>query len=149
MAFGILLLGILYILMGLFQFLWGMGASGVGGFSWLTGILFSQGMQDFGGSTFWGGIWGMAGGVFQLVVGVGLLMRQKWAYYLAWIGAILAVVGPLLALFTGNFWAIFALIIPGIVLWYLSADKDVKRTFRIGSYAQGAITKTPTTTPRP
>jgi hypothetical protein len=139
MAFGVLLLGILYIVLGLFQFLWGLGVTGFGGLSWITGWLFSQNIENFGGAAFWGGIWGMVGGVFQMVIGGGLLGRKKWAYLLAWIGAALAVLGPIISLISGNFWSIFALIIPGIIFWYLSMDKDVKRTFRVGEYAQTSV----------
>jgi fatty acid desaturase len=131
MAFGIVVLATLYLVMGTFQILWGIGASTVGSLSWLSGLLFSQNMREWGGQAFWGGVWGVGGGMLQLITAFGLFARQKWAWLLAWISAAIGVFGPLMALFGGNFWAIFGLIIPGIIFGYLTFNKNVRRTFGV------------------
>ena len=130
MAIGILVLGVLYVLMGLFNILWGIGVTGFGSLSWLSGLLLSQDMQEWGGSTFWGGLLGIGGGILQIITAFGLFARRHWGWLLAWLSVAVSLIGPLLSLFNGNLWAILGLIIPGIIFWYLSFDDDVKRTFR-------------------
>lgn len=129
MPLGIIILGIFALIGGFFSILWGLGLSGLGGLSWLSGLLFSQGLQSWGGNAFVAGMWSMVVGIVQIVTGVGLFARQKWAWMLALISAGLALITPLIALFTGNLWALFGLIIPGIIFYYLLADDDVKQAF--------------------
>ena len=88
MPFGILVLGILMLLGGLFSLLWGLGLSGVGGLSWLTGLIFSDSIQNWGGSAFWGGLWSMFVGVLQIVTAFGLFARKQWAWLLALISVL-------------------------------------------------------------
>lgn len=130
MPFGILVLGILMLLGGIFSLLWGLGLSGVGGLSWLTGLIFSDSIQSWGGSAFWGGIWSMIIGVVEIVTAFGLFARKQWAWVLALISAGLSMIGPLLGLFNGSFfWSLIGLIIPAAIFFYLLWDKDVKRAF--------------------
>lgn len=129
MPFGIIILGTFAIIGGIFSLLWGLGLSGVGGMSWLTGLLFSEGLQSWGGNSFGAGLWSMFVGLMQIVTGIGLFARQKWAWLLALIVAGFSLLTPLYALFTGNFWALWGLIIPGVIFYYLLADADVKRAF--------------------
>ncbi len=129
MPLGIIILGTFAIIGGIFSILWGIGLSGAGGMSWLTGLLFSQGLQSWGGSAFWAGLWSMVIGVVQVVTGFGLFGRKKWAWMLALIAAALALITPLVAIFSGNLWALWGLIIPGVIFYYLLADSDVKRAF--------------------
>jgi hypothetical protein len=129
MPLGIIILGIFAIIGGIFSLFWGFGLSGIGGVSWLTGLLFSQGLQSWGGSAFWAGLWSIVVGTVQIITGIGLFARQKWAWMLALIAAALALITPLVALFGGNLWALWGLIIPGIIFYYLLADSDVKRAF--------------------
>ncbi|NJM09038.1 hypothetical protein HC891_26835 [Candidatus Gracilibacteria bacterium] len=56
MLFGIILLGILSLMLGGFNVLWGLGLSGVGGLSWLTGLFFSDNVQSWGGNAFGAGL---------------------------------------------------------------------------------------------
>jgi hypothetical protein len=132
MPFGIIILGTLAIIGGIFSLLWGLGLSGFGGMSWLTGLLFSQGLESWGGNAFGAGLWSMLVGVVQIVTGFGLFARQRWAWLLALIAAGLALLTPLFALLSGNLWALWGLIIPGIIFYYLLADSDVKRAFGRG-----------------
>jgi hypothetical protein len=129
MPIGVVLLALFAIIGGVFSIIWGLALSGTGGASWLTGILFSDGLRSWGGNAFNAGLWSMAIGVLQLVTGFGLFARQRWAWLLALIAAALAVITPLMALFSGNPWALFGLIIPGLIFYYLLADNSVKRAF--------------------
>lgn len=129
MPIGIAILATFAIIGGIFNLLWGTALSGVGGFSWLTGFLFSAGLESWGGNAFGAGLWSIVIGLVQLITGFGLFRRQKWAWLLALISSALALLTPLYALFSGNLWALWGLIIPGVIFYYLLADNDVKRAF--------------------
>lgn len=129
MPLGIMILGVFALVGGFFSIIWGLGLSGIGGMSWLTGLLFSDNIQSWGGNAFGAGMWSILVGMLQVVTGFGLFARQKWAWLLALISAGMALLTPLFALFTGNLWALWGLIIPGVIFYYLLADADVKRAF--------------------
>lgn len=132
MPAGIVVLAILYIIGGILSLVWGVVAISVGSVSWITGLLFSSTMREFGGSAFWGGFWGIGSAILNFAVGFGLFARQKWAYILAWIAAAFSLVGPIAGLLGGNFWALFGLIIPGAIFSYLTFNENVKQTFGRG-----------------
>jgi hypothetical protein len=84
-------------------------------------------------------------GIVQIVTGVGLFPRQRWAWVLALLSAALSLLIPLYPLFTGNLWALWGLIIPGIIFHYLLTDSDVKRALgacrlpsSVGTFAREA-----------
>lgn len=129
MPLGIIIIGILTLISGLFSILWGLALGGFGGASWLTGLIFSDSIQAWGGSTVGAGLWSIVVGSVQIVTAFGLFARKTWAWMLALIGAGAALITPLIALFTGNFWSIFGLIIPGLIFFYLLRDDDVQRAF--------------------
>jgi hypothetical protein len=129
MPFGIILLGILSLLLGGFNLLWGMGLSGVGGVTWLTGLFFSNDVRSWGGSHFTAGLWAMFLGLVQIVTGFGLFGRQKWAWLLTLIAAAFSLVTGLIGVFNGSFWSLLGMILPGIIFFYLLRDNDVKRAF--------------------
>src|SRR5215467_13032671 len=103
MPVGIIILAILSIVLGLFDILWGGILAGVGGLSWLTGLLaFEQTVRAWGGNAFIGGILGIIVGVVQIGVGFGLLSRQSWAWWLAVISTGVSLIHPIVGLLNGN-----------------------------------------------
>jgi uncharacterized membrane protein (DUF2068 family) len=125
---GVTILGVLTILAGIWGILWGLAVTGFGGLSWLTGAVFSQYLQSWGGAAFWAGLLTMAVGVLQLITAGGLFGLKSWAWLLAAIGAGLTILSPILGILNGSFWSLFGLIIPGIILFYLMSA-DVRRAF--------------------
>ena len=128
--FGIVLLGLFMLLGGIFSILWGLGLSGIGGMSWLTGLIFSDSVQAWGSTAFGAGLWTLLVGIVEVATAFGLWMRQRWAWLVALISAGLSLIGPLIGLINGSFWSLLGLIIPGIIIFYLLADDDVQRAFR-------------------
>jgi hypothetical protein len=127
---GMIVLAILSILSGLWGILWGMIMAGVGGVGWLGGLLSMEStIRAWGGSAFGGGLLGMITGVVQIIVGFGLFGRQKWAWLLAAISAAFSLINPVMGLLNGNFWAIFGLVIPGLIFYYITRP-DVRNAFR-------------------
>ncbi len=132
MPVGIFVLGLLMLIGGFFNLFWGAALSTLGGASWLTGLVFSDSIQTWGGSAFASGVASLLVGVVQLVTAVGLFARQRWAWLVALISSALALITPLIGLTRGSFWSIFGIIIPGLIVFYLLRDRDVKRAFRLG-----------------
>ena len=130
MPLGIRILGVLMLIGGIFSILWGAALSTMGGASWLTGLVFSDTIQAWGGSAFASGMWSLVIGVVQIITAIGLFARQRWAWFIALIGTALALITPLVGLIHGSFWSIFGLIIPGLIFFYLLGDQDVRRAFR-------------------
>jgi hypothetical protein len=123
---GVKVLAILSILGGIFGFLWSLFLSGLGGISWFAVlVVFEQAVREWGGGKFWGGLLGMVTGVLQVIVGFGLLTGKRWAWLLAAISAGLSLVHPLFGLLHGDFAAIFGLIIPGLIFYYLTRPESV------------------------
>jgi hypothetical protein len=129
MPVGIVILGSLMLLGGLFSIVWGIGLSSAGGLSWLTGLFFSDSIQAWGGNAVGAGMWSVLVGIVQVITAFGLFAQQRWAWFLALIGAGVALITPLIALLYGSLWALFGLIIPAIIFFYLLLDNDVKRAF--------------------
>ncbi len=129
MPAGIVILGVLMLIGGLFSIIWGIGLGSVGGLSWLTGVLFSDSIQRWGGNAFGAAMWSIGVGLVQVLTAFGLFAQQRWAWLVALIGAGLALITPLIGLFNGSFWSLFGLIIPGVIFYYLLLDDDVKRAF--------------------
>lgn len=120
MNFGILLLALLSVFSGVLQIFWGMAVAGAGGLSWLGGLfVFEQTIRAWGGSAVTGGVLGIVVGIVQIGVGFGLVGRQSWAWWLAALSAAFAFIHPLVGFFSGNFWALVGLLIPGAILFYL------------------------------
>ena len=127
---GAMILAILSIVDGLWGILWGMIMMGVGSVSWLGGLLaMEQTIRAWGGGAFGGGLFGILTGIVQIIVGFGLFARQKWAWLLAAISAAISLIHPVMGLLNGNFWAIFGLIIPGLIFYYLTRP-DVRAEFQ-------------------
>ena len=121
---GVTLLVILFFALGGLSLLWGLLVLGVGGISAFFGGLFNaEGMSSFGNSSAWSGFFSIIAGVFQIVVGFGLLGMQKWAWYIAVIGVGLGIVQGIIGLFGGGTFGFICgslwLVIPFSVLVYL------------------------------
>jgi hypothetical protein len=129
MPLGIVILGILMLIGGIFSILWGMALGSIGGLSWLTGLFFSDPVQTWGGNAATAGIWSICVGIVQIITAFGLFAQQRWAWFLALIGTGVALIHPLIALLNGSLWSLFGLIIPGLIFFYLLMDDDVKRAF--------------------
>ncbi len=129
MPVGIIILGVLMLIGGLWSILWGIGLGAFGGMSWLTGLLFSDSMQAWGGNAVGAALWSIFVGIVQVVTSFGLFTAQRWAWLLALISALAALIGPVIGLLNGSLWSLFGLIIPGVIVFYLLRDKDVQRAF--------------------
>ncbi|HET9986642.1 MAG TPA: hypothetical protein VFQ38_23900 [Longimicrobiales bacterium] len=128
--FGVRVLAALAVFGGLFGALVGLGLAGVGGLSWLTGMVtVSRGARYWGGSAFWAGVAAVAVGVVWIIVGFGLAAARHWAWTLALIVSFAMGVPSLIALFQGQLLAIFGLVVPVIVIVYL-LRADVRAAFR-------------------
>jgi len=129
MPVGIIILGVLMLIGGLFSILWGVGLSSVGSVSWLTGVLFSDSIQAWGGNAVGAGLWSILVGIVQVVTSFGLFTGQRWAWLLALLSALASAIAPLIGLINGSFWSLFGLIIPAIIVFYLLRDDDVQHAF--------------------
>jgi hypothetical protein len=130
MPLGIRVLGVLLLIGGIFSVIWGAALSTLGGASWLTGLVFSDSIQNWGGSAVASGLWSLLVGVIQIITAIGLFARKRWAWFIALASSAMAIITPLMGLVHGNFWSIFGLIIPGLIFFYLIRDQDVQRAFR-------------------
>ncbi len=129
MPFGVIVLAILSIILGLFSVLWGALLTGAGGLSWLAGLLsFQETIRVWGGSAFISGILEVMVGVFQIIAGFGLFARRSWAWWVAIIVTAVALIHPIVGVLSGNFWGLFGLIIPGLIFYYLM-KQDIKAVF--------------------
>jgi hypothetical protein len=133
---GITLLVILFFVLGGLSFLWGLLVLGVGGLSTLIGGLFNaESMLSFGSSSAWSGYFNILAGVFQIVVGFGLLGMQKWAWFIAVAGVALGVIQGILGLFGGGTFGFICgslwLVVPIGVLIYLFMPA-VRQAYHIG-----------------
>jgi hypothetical protein len=126
---GVTILGIASIACGVVELLWGSALAGFGGLGWVAGLVsFSQTVRAWGGGAFWGGVLGIIVGIAQMIIGVGVLGRERWAWLLAGIFAALSLIHPIVGLLSGNLWSVFGLIIPGIILYFLM-QPEVRREF--------------------
>jgi hypothetical protein len=130
MPLGIRVLGVLLLIGGIFSVIWGAALSTLGGASWLTGLVFSDSIQNWGGSAVASGLWSLLVGVVQIITAIGLFARKRWAWFIALASSVMAIITPLMGLVHGNFWSVFGLIIPGLIFFYLIRDQDVQRAFR-------------------
>lgn len=127
---GAMILATLSIVNGIGGVLWGMVMAGIGGVGWLGGLLaMEKTVRAWGGGAFGGGLLGIITGIVQIIVGFGLFAGQKWAWLLAAISAAISLIHPVIGLLNGNFWAIFGLIIPGLIFYYLTRP-DVRAAFQ-------------------
>ncbi len=131
MPVGVFVLGLLMLIGGFFNLFWGAALSTFGGASWLTGLVFSDSIQAWGGSAFASGLWSLLVGIVQIVTAAGLLARQRWAWLVALISAGLALITPILGVTHGSFWSIFGIIIPALIFFYLLKNQDVRWVFRL------------------
>jgi hypothetical protein len=131
---GITLLGVLFIILGLFSILWGVLVLGIGGLSWFLGSIASADqMAAFGSNSALQAALGIGGGILQLVVAFGLLGLKKWAWLLAFIGIGASVVQGIVGIFSGAglfgiCCGLIGLIIPVWIVAYL-LRKDVRAAF--------------------
>ncbi|HEY7061265.1 MAG TPA: hypothetical protein VII06_07290 [Chloroflexota bacterium] len=131
MPLGIRVLGFLMLIGGLFSLVWGAALSTLGGASWLTGLVFSDSIQAWGGSAVASGLWTLLVGVVQIITAIGLFARKRWAWFIALVITVFALITPVVGLMHGNVWSVFGLIIPGLIFFYLIRDQDVRRAFRL------------------
>jgi hypothetical protein len=129
MPTGIVILGVLLLICGVWGILWGLGLGAFGGLSWLTGVFFSDSMQTWGGGAVGAALWSLIVGIVQIITAFGLFARQQWAWLLALIGAACALIGPVIGLVHGHFLSLFGLIIPALIFFYLLRDDDVQHAF--------------------
>ena len=131
---GIMLLGVLLVILGIFSLLWGVLVLGVGGLSWLTGSLFgADQVASFGSSSALQAIFGIGGGILQLVVAFGLFRLKKWAWVLAFVAVAASVAQGVIGIFSGGGFTgiccgLIGLIIPVWIVVYL-LRKDVRSAF--------------------
>lgn len=127
---GVTLLGIFTLLCGLASLLWGAAIMGIGGFSWAVGIFsFTETISTWGAGAFWGGLLGIVTGFAQIIIGTGVLARRPWAWLLAGVSAVVALINPVVGLLSGNLWGLVGAVIPCLVLYFLM-QPNVKREFR-------------------
>jgi hypothetical protein len=127
---GAKILAVLVILAGILDLIWGVVKTGVGGAGFLAGLIaFATEVRTWGGSTLWSGIVAVVSGAVEVVTGLGLLAARHWAWVLAVVVAVLSLLPPGNALLHGDGWAIFGLVVPGLVLWYLTRP-HVRTAFR-------------------
>ena len=131
---GIILLGALFFALGIFSFVWGLLMLGIGSVSWLTGSVFgADQMALFGSNRVPQAIFGIGGGILQIVVAFGLFGLKKWAWLLAFVGIGWSVVQGVVGFssgagFFGICCGIVELIIPAWIVFYL-LRKDVRAAF--------------------
>jgi hypothetical protein len=138
---GVTIVVILFFALGILSLLWGLLVLGVSGLSAFFGSLFNvEHMQAFGNSNAWTGYFNILAGVFQIVIGFGLLGMQKWAWFLAVIGVALAIVQGVIGLFNGGTFGFICgslwLVIPIGVLIYLLLP-GVRKAYNIGRTISG------------
>ena len=129
MPVGIIILGILMLIGGLWSILWGIGLGAFGGMGWLTGLLLSDSMQAWGGNAVGAALWSIVIGIVQVVTSFGLFTGQRWAWLVALLSALASAITPVIGLLNGSLWSLFGLIIPAIIVFYLLRDDDVQRAF--------------------
>lgn len=130
---GVTFLAVAFIILGLLSLFWSMLMFSVGTATGMAGAIFgADNMRAFGSSNFWGGILGVAGAVFDLIVAYGLLGLKKWAWMLALIGVAINVINGVMGLMSGGIFAmlcgLLGLVVPGIILYYLMRP-DVRAAF--------------------
>lgn len=117
---GVTIIGILYIIGGLFLLFGGI----FGGI-----VLAAVGLGAFG--IVLGGILAIVG-IIDIIIGIGCFKGWGWIWTIAVIFAILGIIIQILTLVTtgmsGLFSAIIGILISVIILWYLFQD-NVKRFF--------------------
>jgi hypothetical protein len=133
---GLTIIAVLFIILGVLSLLWSGLVFGVGGMTSMVGSLFgADAMASFGGSNVWSGMFGMVTAVIQIIVAVGLLMLNRWAWYLALIAVGLTVAQGIIGIFGGGLFAFICggigLIIPVFILFYLLRS-HIREVFSIG-----------------
>jgi hypothetical protein len=117
LPFTVIVVAILFIVGGIISLVWGLVETATGGVGWLTGLVtFSESVRVWGGSTLWSGLVGLVSGATQVAAGIGLFLRQTWAWIVALIFSGLWLVNALIDTFSGNPWAIFGAIVPGFCI---------------------------------
>jgi hypothetical protein len=131
---GITVIAIVFLILGILSFVWSLLVFGFGGMSSLLSSLFTFSVNVT--ESFWSGMLGMVTAAVQFAVGIGLLRMSGWAWYLALIGAGLAVIQGIVGMFSGGFFvffcAAFGLIIPLIIVLYLLRP-HIRAMFGIGT----------------
>lgn len=121
---GINVLFWVYLILGIFSFLWSGFVLGIGGLSAFVGGLFGlEAVLDLGSSSAWSGYIGILSAIIQIIVAFGLLSMKKWAWVLAIIGVVLTIIQGILGILAGGMFAFICgslgLLVPAIILFYL------------------------------
>jgi hypothetical protein len=133
---GISILFWVYLILGVFSFLWSGLVLGIGGLSSLFGNIFGmENVAGFGNTSAWTGYIGIITAVVQIVVAFGLASMKKWAWILAVISVVLTVLQGILGILGGGLFAFICgslgLILPAIILFYL-LRADIRSGFGVG-----------------
>lgn len=123
---GITILAVLAGIAGVWGLLLGCTLAGLSAIT-LPGALLGANLP---GWALWAGLSTLAYAILQLAVAYGAWNLRTWAWLVGVIVAAWGALNALLAMFSGSlFGGLIGLVIPGIILFYLLFDKDVKRAF--------------------
>ena len=126
---GVSVLAVFFIVLGFLGIIWGFVLIGMGGLSWLVGLVtVTDTAEAWAGGALWRGILDMVTGMGKIAAGFGLLSGYYWAWLLSVILSVIWFIGPLLGLLRGSMFSLFGLILPGIILYYLLTPA-VRRAF--------------------
>lgn len=116
---GITVLAAIYIILSLLSLFWAIFVFGWGGMV----SLFNFNSDTIGNPSLWNGLIGIIVAIVQIVVAVGLLNLQRWAWILALVAVGLNIVQGIFAIFDGGLFAWccgpIMLIVPVGILIYL------------------------------
>lgn len=116
---GITVLAAIYIILSLLSLFWAIFVFGWGGMV----SLFNFNSDTIGNPSLWNGLIGIIVAIVQIVVAVGLLNLQRWAWILALVAVGLNIVQGIVAIFDGGLFAWccgpIMLIVPVGILIYL------------------------------
>ncbi len=121
---GVKILAAVYIVLAVLSILWSLLVFGFGGLTVMTASIFgSDPGASFGSARVLAGVSGMAIGVLQLVVGIGLLTLKRWAWILAVIAAGITLAEGIIGMFGGGLLAFccggLGIAIPAGIVVYL------------------------------
>ena len=127
---GISVIALLTFMLGLFSITWGIALGGIGGSSWLTGLLFSSSVQAWGSAAFGSGMLSVLTGIVEVVAAFGLFARKNWARIAALITSGISLLLSFIGLINGSIFSIFGMILPAIIFFTLLLNPDIRHAFR-------------------
>ena len=127
---GIAVIAILMLFLGFFSLLWGIALGGIGGLSWLTGLIFSITVQAWGSSAFGAGMVSIFTGIVEIITAFGLFAYKNWARLAALIVSGISLVLSFIGLVNGSIWSLIGMVLPAIIFFYLLTNNQVKHAFK-------------------